>query len=345
MNKTAQVSNSLLWIDLNGNKGGASLFINDQVFKINRLGGEYCESFNHNLIEVSGFLNKLFTEDLDLNEGKILNLSMEINSKNIISINYKQKDKTKFGYQHRSLRIHNEAIGSLFKNHNQNAPQNLALFHLNNITKTNISEKLMNIFTQFINFLYGTGTQKSALSKLSTKKRKVISKLSETVRASIYKRAKGITAEEIYITNYVNSRLNFSHEEKAKLLEEILKGAYVMIDDGGKTYGDWVNNCIQKHHRLSSHRASATQYAIRGSIVSECLFSKKIIKDSNGAEREVTWFQLERYPAKWAYHILHLWSWGIYKIAKKNQGPFGESIHQENSKPLILDLRPKSEKG
>lgn len=128
--------------------------------------------------------------------------------------------------------------------------------------------------------------------------------------------------------------------EKARFLREVLSGAYVQIDDGGTFYAEWVKDQNLKiEPRQSSHKSSAKQYSFQGPLFKECLFSKKKLEDG----REVTWFQLERYPAGKLYLIPHLVTWALYRVTGKNQGPHGSSAHTENKNPLVLTISKQSQ--
>ncbi|MBS0638167.1 MAG: hypothetical protein JSS12_11715 [Verrucomicrobia bacterium] len=129
-------------------------------------------------------------------------------------------------------------------------------------------------------------------------------------------------------------------EKKAEFAREVLSGAYVQIEDGGKFYDKWVNDeNLKIESRHSSHKSSAKQYSFQGPLFKECLFSKKELEDG----REVTWFQLERYPAGKLYLIPHLVTWALYRVTGKNQGPHGSSAHTENKNPLVLTISKQSQ--
>jgi hypothetical protein len=150
-----------------------------------------------------------------------------------------------------------------------------------------------------------------------------------------------VNPEEFYVGNYLRERLDIDEGEKLRVFTEILQGAYVMIDDDGETYENWKITLREKFERQSSHESSGfDQFAIRGFVVSEFLFSTKIVVDPDtGLSKRYTWFQLERHPMKFGYAIRHLWGWVMYKITHKNQGPYGSSIHREDNNQLQFNLK------
>jgi hypothetical protein len=136
--------------------------------------------------------------------------------------------------------------------------------------------------------------------------------------------------------------------KEKELILEILKGAHVVLDDGGRSYKDWSQTKQLKDHcikRISSHESNRkAQYAIRGAVLKEFLFSQRLTTEKDRTERNMTnskatWFQLERHPIKLGYYLLHFLSWINYRITGLNQGPFGESAYTEKINPLILKLK------
>jgi gas vesicle protein len=127
---------------------------------------------------------------------------------------------------------------------------------------------------------------------------------------------------------------------KEEMIQEILQGAYILIEDEGNIYENWKQE-LKGSARISSHESDTTQYGVRTPFTKELLFSTRTIEG-----KKHTWFQMERYPAKAFYHVRHLWSWVIYKLTGKNQGPYGASSYKEkafdekgNAKPFGAALR------
>lgn len=145
--------------------------------------------------------------------------------------------------------------------------------------------------------------------------------------------------EERYVGDYIKKKLHI----EPKIYTEILKGAYVLIDDGGFTYHKWKKELKKIAHRLSSHDSCDTQFAVRGSVISELLFSIKEKWDPiTGKLKKYSWFQLERHPLKFGYIIRHMAGWVRYRQSGLNQGPFGESIHTERHRPILTRLKSRT---
>jgi len=126
----------------------------------------------------------------------------------------------------------------------------------------------------------------------------------------------------------------YPDSEKLEVVKHALHGAYIQIEDGGRFYDEWVRTVHPKKSRHSTHASSASQYSFQGPLCKECLFSKKWVEDAQGA-REVSWFQLERYPVERAWLFAHFFSWVVYKFTGENQGPHGTSEHTE-ANPIVL---------
>ena len=190
--------------------------------------------------------------------------------------------------------------------------------------------------------------KQSTLTKHITKEfRLVVEKLPEHAQKKILKDLR-ITPAEHYSLQYLGTIIkDYPDDEKVEFVKQVLNGAYVQIEDNGAFYEAWVNDTtLEKRPRKSSHTSSDRQYSFQGPLFNECLFSKKklldkdgnILLDKKGNQREATWFQLERYPAKSIYTLPHLVSWALYKLTGQNQGPHGASPHIENKNPIILKL-------
>lgn len=184
--------------------------------------------------------------------------------------------------------------------------------------------------------LFGKG---SALTKHITKEfRAVVEKMPEKEQKKLLKDLR-ITPGEHYALAYFGPLIkNWPVEEKVNFITEVLRGAYVQIEDGGAFYDKWIHEVPHKAERKSSHESCAAQYSFQGPLFKECLFSKKKVVE-NGVEREVTWFQLERYPMGRMYTVPHILTWVLYKISGENQGPHGESAHTEKNNPIVLSTQ------
>ena len=182
--------------------------------------------------------------------------------------------------------------------------------------------------------------RKSPLIKHITKEfRLVVEKLPENIQQAILKDLRITPSEYHSLESFGAIIKNFPDARKVEFVKQVLQGAYVQIEDGGKIYDEWAaNETLHKKTRQSSHHSCDKQYSFQGPLFKECLFSKKIVTDERGVERVTTWFQLERYPAERIYALPHLLTWILYKITGQNQGPHGSSPHTEKNNPLILHL-------
>lgn len=175
-------------------------------------------------------------------------------------------------------------------------------------------------------------------AEISPEFEKMIEDFSPLIKDKLKKKLKGISAEERYFIKYLITHIAHNNFDKVELLTHILNGGFVSIDDEGITYTTWESEMKKKAGRYSSHESSGNnQYAIRGPFVRELLFSKKRVSTEDGGFREETWFQLERFPAKFLYHVPHMGTWFLYKVQQKNQGPYGSSAYTERT-PLRVKL-------
>lgn len=254
---------------------------------------------------------------------KVESLIVDLIDKKAINLNMSQKRQIKLPEsEHHIEGLHSDLVLEVAR-----------------IKPFSIIQSATTIIRNIVGLFFG---KKSPLTKQITAEFKNALKLLPTCVQKKIEENLHITNEEHYLMEYLASRIDYSKytpEDKVKLLLEILNGGYIMIEDGGETYADWVRKLEQKKSRFSSHEASAEQFAVRGPLFKECLFSKKKIIE-NGVEREVTWMQLERYPVSFVYGALHLLSWALYKITGRNQGPWGESMHSEKANPIVLHLKP-----
>ncbi len=206
------------------------------------------------------------------------------------------------------------------------------VLYMTNRTSTFIS-KILKFLRQFIlEPLFG---KKSILTKhIVVEFRKILEKLPDYLQKRILHDLR-ITKEEHCFLQHLGAIIkNFSDEKKLEVVKQALHGAYIQIEDGGSFYNKWVEEVPSKKQRDSSHASSAPQYSFQGPLCKECLFSKKWVKDASG-EREVTWFQLERYPLERAWLFAHFFTWVIYKMTGENQGPHGTSSYTE-ANPLVI---------
>ena len=132
---------------------------------------------------------------------------------------------------------------------------------------------------------------------------------------------------------YVIKRHRVNKESVYKLLEAMLKGANFKLQDDGALYKrlrDTYKTDIKS--RISSHKSCQPQYALSGPAIKEALFG--VSKDKHG--NKSTWIQFERHTNKNIIDfILHMLDYVIYKITKKNVGPYGLSEHTEQN-PYII---------
>ncbi len=196
--------------------------------------------------------------------------------------------------------------------------------------------KILKVLRKFIvEPLFG---KKSILSKhIVLEFRKILEQLPEYLQKKILHDLRITHEEHCFLQHLGDILKNYPDEKKLEVVKEALHGAYIQIEDGGSFYDKWVEEVPSKKRRDSSHRSSAPQYSFQGPLCKECLFSKKWVKDAEG-EREVTWFQLERYPVERAWLFAHFFTWIIYKFTGENQGPHGTSSHTEYSDPIVLSL-------
>jgi hypothetical protein len=120
-------------------------------------------------------------------------------------------------------------------------------------------------------------------------------------------------------------------------LREVLCGAHVLVDDP-ELYANWRFDGSRE--RLSSHHKSVDkkQYpdlGLKGPLVREKLHGRT----PHGG----TWVQLEKTPAAMGHgfrlpswsDVLHLVDYIVYRITKRNVGPWGLSRHVER-RPMYL---------
>ncbi len=119
-------------------------------------------------------------------------------------------------------------------------------------------------------------------------------------------------------------------------LREVLCGAHVLIDRPD-LYEQW--RFPKSRKRLSSHhktidKARFPDYGLRGPLVREKL---------HGRTEAGTWVQLEKTPAAMGNgfklpsmnDVRHLWDYIVYRVTKRNVGPWGLSGVTEK-RPMYL---------
>lgn len=213
----------------------------------------------------------------------------------------------------------------------------------------------------YINKYYGNLAQKSIDVVLS-----ILSNLPAEISHAVKKNIEKMSKSEMIVANYLDKHLeldvdtmmeNISNlepeDERRQIVEEmlktmtprqlfvqeVLKGAYVQINDNGATYEQWKEN-LSATVRWSSHVADDLEFAVRGPVVKELLFCKKFKDRSKKQEGGYySWFQLERYPAEFIYNLPHVWCWAVYKWTHKNQGPYGSTIFKESFPLICKDLK------
>lgn len=122
-----------------------------------------------------------------------------------------------------------------------------------------------------------------------------------------------------------------------EVLQEMLKGGHLQIDDNGQFYKQLVHDFSSSiTKRTSSHASIVQQYALSYPITKEILFG--VTEDEKGNKK--TWIQFEKHNTKTLLNlILHLIDYIKYKFTGKNIGPFGSSEHTD-SNPLVLSPKP-----
>lgn len=197
-------------------------------------------------------------------------------------------------------------------------------------------KNLYRLARNFLRIFFG-GKDPSFL-KLNHELKAILDSLPVKEQRLLYKQMKNISPAEMQFFNYLRYSIDFTKLDRSNFFLQILRGAYVMIEDQGRSY-DKLQKIGNLNERTSSHESDAKQFSLTGSFVKECLFSRKQIKKENGTLHTVTWFQLERYPLKFGSRFLHLITYILYKLSGHNQGPYGSSPHREKSNPIMVQLK------
>ena len=126
------------------------------------------------------------------------------------------------------------------------------------------------------------------------------------------------------------------HGLDVQQLREVLCGAHVLVDEP-HLYEGW--RFPKSRQRLSSHhktmdKAQFPDYGLKGPLVREKL---------HGRTKAGTWVQLEKTPASMGHgfklptmtDVRHLMDYIVYKITKRNVGPWGLSGMTEK-RPMYL---------
>ena len=126
------------------------------------------------------------------------------------------------------------------------------------------------------------------------------------------------------------------HGLQVPQLRDVLYGGHVIVDDPA-LYDSWKFDDVS-HLRISSHHRTVDKekypdIGMRGTLVREKL---------HGRTAQGTWVQLEKTPAAMGAKKLpsmddvrHLFDYVVYRITKKNVGPWGLSGRTE-SRPMYL---------
>lgn len=107
-----------------------------------------------------------------------------------------------------------------------------------------------------------------------------------------------------------------------KILLEIHKGAYVLIDDDESLYLKLISDHCGRVTSLSSHTSTKKQYRCN-EMFTPLLF---------GVKNNCTWFQFERHRPEEPMHCI---DWCMYTMMNRNVGKDGTSVYTE-ANPLRL---------
>ncbi len=147
----------------------------------------------------------------------------------------------------------------------------------------------------------------------------------------LLKRLKISADEEKNILSLLENDFDISPDQWA----EILKGAHVLLEDDGKTYGIWEEKLRTQKSRISSHASDkdAKQFEVKGPLVKAFLYS---IITMNHVK--FTWFQMENNPLSFGHIFRHGLDYFKYKLTGCNQGPYGSSTATDKL-PILLKRR------
>ena len=151
----------------------------------------------------------------------------------------------------------------------------------------------------------------------------------------VIKRMALCTEHEEKILKSLQDRFTFTDDQ----LEQMLMGAHVFLEDGGKTYNEW-KALPAANPGISSHPSNGQeQFRMQGTLVSELLFSS--FTDEN-TKKTYTWFQLENHPLTIGHITLHMVDFAKYWISRFNQGPYGMSSFTHDC-PMCISERSTTE--
>lgn len=278
---------------------------------------------------------KDFFNKVDWNKGDLSEISLWKNSDKIEA---KVVQKYEGSQNKRYKKIKMSEIKNIFSsNYNENVSENIQkpLLEVSKIKEKTLLESIGLLFMSILELLFGKTTR---VEKLANEFKDVVKLLPNKIQHMILEQLNEVSEDEKTLLSYLRNNIEFPEGKEEEMILEILLGAYVILDDEGRTFEDWskLQSCQE---RISSHVSDDKQFSVRGPIVKEWLFSRKQLTDETGKQRGVTWFQLERYPTKLGFYLAHFWTYILYKWTGENQGPYGSSKYQEAS-PLFLKLKP-----
>lgn len=308
--------------------GQVEVFAQGQKFRLKNCDPSLKTKHLKNQAEnIKRFFEDLLHSGVDLAKGKISTFHLSKESPDQIQVSFVQPNEQ----SKRILKVHSHGIDRLFGT----ATPTL---EIKNVTSSSLLQKILMLFRQIVRTIF---IRRPELSEPAVQEfKQTIETLPLAKQEQIYKSLSQVTDDERYLLRYLSNKLQYENMNLAEALREIWNGGYVVIDDGGKTYELWLRELDDKNARISSHDSSGfSQFATRGPLVKEFLFSKKIMTQLDGTQKTVTWFQMERYPLNLSHQGLqHFWSYALYRLCGKNQGPYGESLHHEKSNPILAKV-------
>ena len=330
-------------------EGHAELHIKGQIFKIKLFNHRHTSLLKNipttekeKFLETTAQKIKTLIEDLiqdhqlDLLTQPIKQIKLTTDASDQMHIQIRYLKKVKDSLKKTVLKI-KTSIFNHFISFEKNEIKQVKI-EIQNITPDRLVQKLHKTFKDLMR--KKKKKKSKAAEEVITHFKNFISYIPDVAQSFILEKMEKITNEELYLMTYLHEYVDWTGIDQKQAIAEILCGGYVYFDDGGQTYHHWSNHLEDKQSRISSHQSNGfKQYSIQGQIVKEMLFSKKIIKDDLGISKEVSWFQCERFNIKNGQFFRHLGTWFLYKLRKKNQGPYGESAHTEHYNPLILRLK------
>lgn len=280
--------------------------------------------------EIRHFFRGLLQSGVDLTKGKISKFHLTKETADQISVSFLQETKSS-EHPHRTMKVRSHGIDRLFGNAKNKAWE--SKLEIRNVTPLSFIQKIVLLFRDMIHSIFG---KDEFSEEVIAEFKELVEQLPIATQKKIYKSLSRVTDDERYLLHYLANNLQFENMDRAEALKEIFNGGYVLIHDEGKTYDLWKRELDNKATRRSTHESSDEQFATRGPLVKEFLFSKKQITQPDGTQQTATWFQLERYPV---HHLGHLLSLAIYMRSGKQQGPCGESHYQEKGTPILATLQ------